>query len=704
MRFRAFLYISIIFLTLQLSARPARPGSQTFTQPDGSTFTATCVGDEFMKIIKTTDGHAIIRDEDGWWCYATYEADGSKTSSGIRIGSGAPTEILNRSMDIPYQLLNARAQELRSAGHSENALPFMQRISVATKSQTKATKHGLVILAQYRNVHFKHTRKDFVDMLTKEGYDRNGAKGSAMEYFNAQFGNSVDFSFEVSEIVTLPNDRKYYGENNYYGQDARPAEMIYDACIGADPSIDFSLYDDDNDGYVDNVFVFFAGGDEAELFEQEDLIWSHAWYMESGGRLALELDGKSIDRYACTAELSYNALAGIGTFCHEYSHTFGLPDFYDTDYDENGLSAGLWCWTSLMDGGNMNDHSNTPPFYNAIERELLDIADPIPIERNGTYTLKPLHSSNEFYRVNTETSGLYYLIECRERSGWDRYIKGSGMLIYKVDKTPKRQKRWVIDNTVNAYADQQCADLVEADGRNDVFNSDSEYSRAIQDITGIFFPNEAAETIELTPEISMTSIRMNGKNVVFSIVGFSEAIIPPTPINLTIDPFMDAAIVSFESDRPFDGEAEIRWGKAGQEDECMSVKPYETGKYAVTLEGLIPGNKTYTVIVSFEMDGITGAEKKKSFMTKRTVPVEWAYIYLGQNANTDGTYNIGTKIPLRVYNADGAEEIEWEFNGKPISPAGDGYYTIKERGVLRATVYWSGGGTDILEKQIILSE
>lgn len=704
MRFRAFLYISVIFLTLQLSARPARPGSQTFTQPDGSTFTATCVGDEFMKIIKTTDGHAIIRDEDGWWCYAIYVQDGSKTSSGIRVGSAAPTDILKRSMDIPYSLLNARAQELRSAGRSENALPFMQRIGVATKSQTKTTKHGLVILAQYKDVPFKHSREDFVDMLTKEGYDHNGATGSAMEYFNAQFGNSVDFSFEVSEIVTLPSNRKYYGENNYYGQDARPAEMIYDACIGADPSIDFSLYDDDNDGYVDNVFVFFAGGDEAELFEQEDLIWSHAWYMESGGRLALTLDGKSIDRYACTAELSYNALAGIGTFCHEYSHTFGLPDFYDTDYDENGWSAGLWCWTSLMDGGNMNNYSNTPPFYNAIERELLDIADPILIERNGTYTLKPLHSSNKFYRINTETSGLYYLIECRRQSGWDKYINGSGMLIYKVDKTPKRQRRWVIDNTVNAYADQQCADLVEADGRNDVFNSDREYSTMVQNIKGVFFPNKTTETIEFTPEISMTNIRMDGDNVVFSIVGFSEAITPPTPINLKVDPFMDAAIVSFESDRPFDGDAEIRWGKSGQEDECMSVKPYETGKYAAPLEGLIPGNKTYTVIVSFEMDGIAGPEKKISFMTKRTVPVEWSYIYIGQNANADGTYNVGTKIPLRVYNTDGAEAIEWEFNGKTIYPAGDGYYTISEGGILRATVYWSGGGTDILEKQIILSE
>ena len=152
MRIKTFLSILVTFLTLQLNARPARPGTHIFSQPDGSKFTATCIGDEFLKIIKTTDGHAIIRDEDGWWCYATYEADGSKTSSGIRIGSGAPTEILNRSMDIPYQLLNARAQELRSAGHSENALPFMQRVTDQARTGDSGPIQGRSLQAFQRGL------------------------------------------------------------------------------------------------------------------------------------------------------------------------------------------------------------------------------------------------------------------------------------------------------------------------------------------------------------------------------------------------------------------------------------------------------------------------------------------------------------------------------------------------------------------------
>lgn len=91
-------------------------------------------------------------------------------------------------------------------------------------------------------------------------------------------------------------------------------------------------------------------------------------------------------------------------------------------------------------------------------------------------------------------------------------------------------------------------------------------------------------------------------------------------------------------------------------------------------------------------------------MTTKSAPVSWPYIYLGKKANDDGTYDIGTKVPLRVYNASAAEEIEWEFNGEDISPAGDGYFTIEEGGVLRATAYWEEGGADTLEQHIILSE
>lgn len=660
-----------------------------------------CHGDEFMKIKTTADGHAIIKDEDGWWCYAAFEPDGGRKSSGIHVGHRTTHDILNASRNIPYHQLNAIARKYRKIWRPV-------QITTGTKSEGTQTKHGLIILAQYKDAAFQHDRSHFVNMLTAEGYNHNGASGSAKEYFDAQFGGSVDFSFEVSEIITLPSNREYYGGNDRFGQDQRPAEMILDACRLADEHIDFSLYDDDNDGYVDNVFVFFAGSDEAENPDQEELIWSHSWYIESGAGYSLMLDGKKIDSYACTAELTSqgntDALAGIGTFCHEYSHTFGLPDFYDTDYEENGWAMGLWLSTSLMDGGNGNNRGNTPPFFNSIERELLGIAEPIIIDKDGTYTLEPLHTSNRFYRLDTAVPDEYYLIEARKESGWDTHIGGSGMLIYHIDRSKSYLRRWNVENTVNAFSDHQCADLMEADGRDDIAASDYDYATKIQNVRGVFFPNSNTPKIEFSDKVAMTNIKQNGDRITFSIIGFSDETTPPIATNINTEAFMDAVIISFESSWAYEGEATVTWGRAGQSSEAVLVKPYESGKYSVTLKGLMPGNKTYTASICFHAGDISGESRNVSFMTSKESTVTWPYIFTGKNkAYQDGTFAEGTKIALMAYNTSEAEDVRWTFNGQEVTAGPDGYFTVTENGILKAYVAWEDGSEDIIEKKITIS-
>ena len=339
MKKKGFLYILLLLLTVAASARPIKPGRYTFSQPDGTTFTAICRGDEFMKIITTVGGEAIIKDSDDWWNYAYYEPDGKAADSGCKVGLPVSSELLSASRMIPYSTLSARAQAMKTSGTHLHKIPVHTR----TVSESGATKYGLVILAQFEDEKFMHSREDFIAMLTQEGYSNGGATGSAKEYFDDQFNGRYLFDFQVSQIVTLSRNMAYYGKNDSYQNDLRPAEMIREACeLAHETGTDFSLYDDNDDGYVDNVFVIFAGKDEADDPDKNiDCIWSHSWYITSGASLPeLKLDGKIIDQYACTAELmrlpTTYTLAGIGTFCHEFAHTLGLPDFYDTDYDENG--------------------------------------------------------------------------------------------------------------------------------------------------------------------------------------------------------------------------------------------------------------------------------------------------------------------------------------------------------------------------------
>ena len=713
-----------IFLTTFLFARPVKPATSTVTQPDGSVFTAICIGDEFHKTITTLQGQAIIRDTDGWWCYAIYNSDGSKYSSGHHVGGNAPAEVLIGSTQIPHEALAEHARQKRHPFGLEEEENLMKRVmkaqGIQTKSDSKVTKHGIVILAEYSDVKFRHSRQELVDIVTKEGYNANGATGSAKDYFESQFDGMYEFAFDVSPIVTLSNRRVYYGQNDSYGDDAHPAEMIVEACrLAHEAGIDFSLYDDDGDTFVDNVFVFFAGEDEAEdPTNNEDCIWSHSWYVKSGAGITLNLDGKRIDQYACTSELKREvrggySLTGIGTFCHEFSHTLGLPDFYDTNYDENGWALGLWNSTSVMDGGNNNNDSNTPPFFNVIEREIMGLAEPAVLTHNGTYTLKPIHANGQTYKIPSDSPDEYYLLECRGNKDWDKYIGGYGLLIYHIDKSNIRA--WKVDNAVNVNPNRQLADLIEADGRSDSTTSMNGYAAMISNISGIFFPYASTTSFsqDTSPgirfrngsktTIAITGIERDGENIRFTVTGLKGEE-PPVPVNVKTESFMDAAIINFESDREFEGNAVVEWGRTGQLAQSATVTPYETGKYALVLEGLTPGNKTYTVTICFEIDGTKGESKKVSFMTSREVPVSWPYIHFGKAANEDGTFDIGAKLPMRVYNASEAEAVEWEFNGKKSGPEGDGRLTVTEAGTLRAIVYWPDGSTDILEKEIILSE
>lgn len=735
--------ISILAATVALlaNAGPAHRGPVFFSQPDGYVFEGRMAGDEFYKIITTVQGNAIIKEADGWWYYAKYNADGEKVSTGWKVGADIPQETASASIDIPYRKLADNAVLKRGSVRKEET-PLIRRIMDSenglTKAGSKKTKHGLVILVQFKDVSFQYTRDDFVNMLTQSGYSRNGAIGSAKEYFDEQFGHSVEFEFDVSSIVTLQHEMAYYGKNGKDGNDENPAQMVVDACRAVDSKINFSRYDDDGDGEVDNVFIFFAGGDEA-WGAGDDCIWSHAWYVKSGAGMTLTLDGKLIDRYACTSELarkeqgqtSSDILAGIGTFCHEYSHTFGLPDLYDTDYEKSGgFSGSLWGYTSIMDAGNQTNRGNTPPYFNAIEREILGISYPVTLKKDGGYELEPINREGKTYRIDSDTEDEYYLIECRSNERWDAGIGGNGMLVYHIDKstrdtgmseayhnTLRAIDRWTFANEVNSRPDHQCADLLEADLRNDSFSNikDEAYLQAQSDIRGVFFPSNGTNSIMsegspglifwsgMSSEASITNIRFAGDDstILFNVIGFSGTEVPPVAQDITQEVFMDGAIIQFSSSRKYEGEATVIYGRTGQDTDTLTVKPYETGKYSVTLRNLQPNSKTYTVSIHFEINGVVGDAAETHFMTKKKPSVDWPFIFIGSSrVNEDGMIPVLTRIPLKLYNASGAAEVRWKFNGKKVTPEGDGYFQIKEDGQLKAYVTWPDGTEEVIMKEI----
>lgn len=710
--------MSVLYTAGVAFAVPAKRKDIVLSQPDGTVFNAVLKGDEFMKILLTAKGEAIVLGEDGYYYYAYYDSEGKKYSSGYRVGENVPGDISAKSRLIPYAKLGQRKKDMTGAVRTREP-NLIRRLSEAGAPQTRngveapVEKHGLVILAQFRNLAFSNTKTDFENLLNLQGYDRNGATGCAKEYFDAQFGGSFNFSFNVTDIVTLSRNYEYYGGNDSNGDDRNPEEMVVEACRLVDSSIDFSLYDDDGDGEVDNVFIFFAGKDEADG-AGENYIWSHAWYIYDGAGYNLTLDGVKINRYACTSELSIDdtgstVFAGIGTFCHEYSHTFGLPDFYDTDYDESGgRSKALWTSTSLMDGGNMNNNGNTPPYYNVVEREILGIGTAETIGA-GSYTLAPINEDGRILRVDSNVEGEYYLFECRTEEGWDKYIGGSGMLVYHIDKSGNdagfsssysknltAAERWTY-NELNANPEHQCADLVEA-------------LPSAMAVNHVFFPSSGSDSFSPDTDpafcfwngsnagLALTDITLSGKNIVFSALSTGSEKIPEA-INTVKYVYQDAAIITWESDVMNGEDAVVRWGVTGNLSNEAEIEAYEENKYAVILDGLTP-RTSYAAEIVFRSGGVEGKVVTCKFTTKSSVG-KYPYIILSDvPQNGDGSYPYGAAVPLRVANATDAETVVWTMNGREVSADKSCFYHLAESGMLKAVIHYDDGTQDIIIKEI----
>ncbi|MCQ2136138.1 MAG: M6 family metalloprotease domain-containing protein [Bacteroidales bacterium] len=701
----------------------------TITQPDGTSFQARLVGDEFSHVMLTTSGNAVIQGEDGFYYYAVFEPDGSRKATSTKVGSVAPSSVLSASADVPYDLLRAHVKEIKS-GVSLPEESIFKRIEQfkgpRTKGETRQ-KHGLVILVQFASGadsykgKFRYTRDNFAKMLTQSGYNVNGAVGCAKEYFDAQFNGSYEFIFDVTDIVTVSKDRKDYGGNDYSGSDIAPELMIEEACRLVDDKVDFSKYDDDGDGEVDNVFVFYAGGDEAEGVG-DDYIWAHAWYIKDGAGKTLVLDGKVINRYACASELiTFNAgktfsMAPIGTFCHEYSHTFGLPDLYDTDYDgSSGTSDATWGSLTLMDSGNNNGNGNIPPYYSAIEREYLGIAQAQALP-SGNARLEAIHKNNEFYRMESDKDGEYFLFECREKTGWDSAIGGEGLLVYHIDMSDNdagrsetyriglsAAKRWVY-NEVNSYPAHQCVDIIECNP-NATGTAATRHFRGNYVVEDIFFPYKSYNSITdiafwsgKKADISITGISYENGTVQMSIIG--SAVTPPKVKDLSISKFQDGAIINFNSSFSYDGEATVSYGPTGKQAKTIKLHPYKVSSYAIAIDGLSPSTP-YTVTVNFTLDSIQGESETKSFMTDSFHEGFYPHIHLkGIQKNNDGTYPSGSAFPLRIYDATDIDGIMWYYNEQPAKVDPDCWFRPAASGELKAEIFHTNGSKEIIVKQI----
>ena len=434
-------------------AAPARPGVIEKELPNGTILSLNLRGDEAHHQYFSLDGYPVIEAADGFFYYGTLSEQGRIESSDIRVSNIESRDSQEAAFvaGLDRQLMVTALNHDRKHNAAAKHTPQPQR----AKYPTFGEQHALVILVEYTDSKFtvSNPQEAFFNMMNQEGYNRDNATGSAREYFEHVSDGQFKPTFDVYGPVTLGHEVSYYGGNTAYG-DARPEEMIIEACQLLDEEIDFTIYDNNSDGFIDNVYVFYAGLGEASG-GNSNTVWPHSWDIYDVLGKRFEFDGLVLNHYACSNEIYQGKIEGIGTFCHEFSHVLGLCDEYSTSYTSSFVPGNY----STLCYGCYNNDSKTPASYTLYQRYALGWTAPIEIGEPAQHELLPIGDCNSGYILRTSNPDEYFLLENRQLKDWDAYIPGHGMLIWHIDYDANV---WYY-NQPNDNPSHQHIDIEEAD-------------------------------------------------------------------------------------------------------------------------------------------------------------------------------------------------------------------------------------------------
>lgn len=547
---------------------------------------------------------------------------------------------------------------------------------------------------QFSDVKFtKDNIVESVDSLfNATNYTSYGATGSVVDYFKDNLLKEDVFSFDVAKKIVTLSQKSFYGEDRNLSTDVWISEMVEEACrIANRQGVDFSQYDGDNNGEVDNVFIIFAGTNQSESGNIDDI-------RPQIGNISFKnctLNGKRIGDFGCYSEYSgsdQEIFAGPGTICHECLHLLGLLDFYDVNGETEGLSDGLFGITSIMDYGNYNNNGKTPPYLNAIERELLGQLEIEEISLGNHYELDPIWKSNKAFRLNTANENEYFLLEYRDGYKWDKHIGGTGLLIYHIDKSSQyagnlqANIRWSIA-AINCSAEHPCATIFDALGNGKV--EELFYPLATKDV----FSNRTNDLVSwngVGTGVGLTNIHITGDNkIAFDVIedlGWELPKVEYCKVNISpIDIRLD-----WVSDKEYHKDAwKIDYGIVGK-GKISSIQV--EGKTAL-LTNLTPG-ETYWCEIYME-DGKYIGDKYK---------FEIKNVFQGGNypliADMHGSFSVGSLITLQIINlTEPLVSERWYVNGKEYFRK---HYLFETPGDVTIKVVYSTDGKKYyeLEKKV----
>lgn len=422
----------------------ASPHPFAVRQPDGQSVALHIRGDEHLHWLEDERGYTVVRGCGGAYVYGGLDASGRLVATALVVGRADPA-----AAGLPRRLLAAPAQRT----YSDLGVLAPETIAPGAPKATAAvgTVKNLVVLMRFSD-HLTRpvpTQATVDTIFNAVGGDPIAAPtGSVQDYYREVSYGLMTLASTVTVWVDLPDTEAHYAAGAS-GLSTVVWDAIRDALNGADPSVDFSQFDQDGDGFVDAIAFLHSGygaewgGVDAYGTDETNRIWSHKWQIPTW----TSAEGVRVSSYYISPALwgvSGSSPGHIGVIAHEAGHFFGLPDLYDTDYTGEGI--GSYCLMANS-WGFSGDQLN-PPHMSAWAKASLGWVSPTLLTAPGMYAAPQAETNPTVFRIDHDyPSGEYLLVENRQPVGFESTMPQGGLAIWHVDEAKG-------DNTDEGYPGQ----------------------------------------------------------------------------------------------------------------------------------------------------------------------------------------------------------------------------------------------------------
>ncbi|WP_457600611.1 M6 family metalloprotease domain-containing protein [Hydrogenivirga sp.] len=554
--------LSFTFLSFAVPADPY--DKHVFIQPDGTEIVLKKWGDEFLSGLETEEGYTVVVDKNGYYVYALLDNSGNLVPSDNVVGIDSPP-------DVPIHL-RPKNEDILMGIKSMKSQVYAQVVPPSGVGKIP------VILINFSNTQTIYNRSDFESLIFGSGTD------SVKDYYEEVSYGTFTIEGEVVGWYTASRDHDYYGANDGSTKDVNVRELIREAVQEADDDINYALYDTDGDCYVDVVAVIHQGTGEEAINSSDTDIWSHRSVIadyttqdncSSGGKV-------KVRDYIIMPELLGNSITTIGILAHEYGHALGLPDLYDTDYSSNGI--GMW---GLMGFGSWNGSpgGSSPAHLSAWSKAKLGWVTPQIIFTSRTdFVIEPVENNKnhvlQFIVGKPGEYGEYFLVENRQKIGFDSGLPAEGLLIWHIDESVTNNRNECGSNHSSCGPNHYKVALEQADDSFDLENGSNRGDDGDVYPCGgsACFPMRTSFTVSESDfyngdssHMALTNIRVSGNNI---IVNISPGVYPDISVSAT----------------------ELDFGVVGADDEYLSFSVTNVGDYKMRINKLyISGSSIFEI-------------------------------------------------------------------------------------------------------------